>query len=143
MRAPFVHRLRVRYGECDPQGIVFNAHYVAYFDVALTELWREALGGWNAMVATGVEAIVAELGARFLAPARADDVLELHTTVARFGRTSVDLRTDVVREGTVLVEGRLRHVFVDAATWRPVPVPEWIRAGLAPYAGMGSSASAP
>ena len=118
MRAPFVHRLQVRYGECDPQGIVFNAHYVAYFDVALTELWREALGGWNAMVATGVEAGVAE-------------------------RTSVDLRTDVVREGIVLVEGRLRHVFVDTATWRPVPVPERIRAGLAPYAGMGSSASAP
>ena len=38
------HVLRVRFGECDPQGIVFNAHYVAYFDVALTELWREALG---------------------------------------------------------------------------------------------------
>ena len=28
----FVHELRVRYGECDPQGIVFNANYLAYFD---------------------------------------------------------------------------------------------------------------
>ena len=39
---PFSHRLRVRYGECDAQGIVFNANYLAYVDVALTELWREA-----------------------------------------------------------------------------------------------------
>ena len=36
----FVHELRVRYGECDPQGIVFNANYLAYFDHTVTELWR-------------------------------------------------------------------------------------------------------
>ena len=44
MAASFVHELRVRYGECDPQGIVFNANYLLYFDVAFTELWREAVG---------------------------------------------------------------------------------------------------
>jgi len=36
----FVHELRVRYGECDPQGIVFNANYLSYFDITVTELWR-------------------------------------------------------------------------------------------------------
>ena len=40
-RVSFVHELRVRYGECDPQGIVFNANYLLYFDVAFTEYWRE------------------------------------------------------------------------------------------------------
>ena len=44
MGAPFRHRIRVRWNECDPQGVVFNANYLAYFDVALTELWREAAG---------------------------------------------------------------------------------------------------
>ncbi len=44
MPADFVHELRVRYGECDPQGIVFNANYLLYFDVAFTELWR---AGWT------------------------------------------------------------------------------------------------
>ena len=34
----FVHELRVRYGECDPQGIVFNPNYLAYFDHTVTEL---------------------------------------------------------------------------------------------------------
>jgi YbgC/YbaW family acyl-CoA thioester hydrolase len=51
MRTPFVHELRVRYGECDPQGIVFNANYLLYFDVAFTELWRAAVGPWQEMVA--------------------------------------------------------------------------------------------
>ena len=47
MSEPHVHQLRVRYGECDAQGIVFNANYVAYFDVAITELWRDTVGPWE------------------------------------------------------------------------------------------------
>jgi acyl-CoA thioester hydrolase len=137
MPAAFTHPLRVRFGECDPQGIVFNAHYVAWFDVALTELWREALGSWGAMVERGVDAVVAELGVRFLSPARADDLLELAVEVEGFGTTSLRTRVDVRRDGRPLVEGRLRHVFVDGRTWTPVPAPDWIRTALAPYAVAG------
>jgi acyl-CoA thioester hydrolase len=140
---PFTHPLRVRFGECDPQGIVFNAHYVAYFDVAVTELWREALGSWAAMNERGVDAVVGEVNARLNAPARNDELLELRAWVESFGTTSLRLRIDIAREGFVLVEGRLRYVFVDRASWAPVPIPDWIREGLARYAGIGSSASAP
>src|ERR1700693_4601726 len=56
--APFIHELRVRYGECDPQGIVFNANYLLYLDVAFTELWRNAVGPWHEMVERGVDAVV-------------------------------------------------------------------------------------
>ena len=38
----FTHRIRVRYAECDPQGVVFNANYYAYYDLLMTEMWREA-----------------------------------------------------------------------------------------------------
>ena len=44
MGQTFTHRIRVRYSECDAQGVVFNANYYAYFDLLLTELWREAIG---------------------------------------------------------------------------------------------------
>ena len=47
---PLRHRLRVRYGECDPQGIVFNANYLAYLDQTFTELLRAAYGRPNATV---------------------------------------------------------------------------------------------
>jgi acyl-CoA thioester hydrolase len=131
---PFEHELRVRFGECDPQGIAFNANYVAWFDVALTELWRETLGSWGAMNARGVDAVVAELNVRFLAPARADDLITLGVAITEFGRTSVHFAVDVRRDGELLVEGRMRHVFVDGETWSPVPIPDWIRSGLATYA---------
>ena len=51
MAEPFSHRLRVRFNECDPQGVVFYANYLMYVDVAMTEFWRAAVGGYAAMVA--------------------------------------------------------------------------------------------
>ena len=131
---PFVHELRVRYGECDPQGIVFNANYLMYFDVAFTELWREAVGPWQQMVERGVDAVVGEVNARFLAPARFDDVLQLRAQITRLGNTSITTAIDVMRDGDALVEGMLRHVVVDAETWSPTGIPEWVRTGLARFA---------
>ena len=37
----FIYTFRVRYAEVDAQGIVFNAHYLTYFDCAITEYYRE------------------------------------------------------------------------------------------------------
>jgi acyl-CoA thioester hydrolase len=147
--APFTHELRVRYGECDPQGIVFNANYVAWFDQAMVELWRAALGSWNVMLERGGDMVVAEVNARFRAPARADELLSIRTSISSFGRTSLNVACDVLRDDELLVEGRIRHVYLDAATWTPAPVPDWMREALSPYlveadqAGIGSSASAP
>ncbi len=133
MTPPFVHELRVRYGECDPQGIVFNANYLLYFDVAFTELWRAAVGPWQEMVQRGVDAVVAEAGLRFRAPARYDDVLALEARVVDLGRTSLTTEIDVVRDGETLVEGRLRHVVVDVETWDKTAIPDWVREGLRGY----------
>jgi acyl-CoA thioester hydrolase len=127
----FVHELRVRYGECDPQGIVFNANYLLYFDVAFTEYWRERVGPWQEMVAGGVDAVVAEANVRFRSPARFDDVLALEVATEELGSTSTTTRIDVRRDGELLVEGRLRHVFVDTQSWSKTHMPEAIRERLA------------
>ena len=126
----FRHRLRVRYGECDPQGIVFNANYLLYFDVAFTELWREGIGPWQEMTGRGYDAVVGEARLAFRAPARFDDELDLALTIARLGRSSIATGVEILRRDELLVEGELRHVVVSAQTWRPVPMPDWIRTGL-------------
>jgi acyl-CoA thioester hydrolase len=130
----FVHELRVRYGECDPQGIVFNANYLLYFDVAFTELWRAAVGPWQQMVAEGVDAVVAEANIAFRAPARFDDQLELRAEVAQLGRSAVTTEIDVIRDGELLVAGRLRHVCVSTETWQKTDLPAWVREGLERFA---------
>jgi acyl-CoA thioester hydrolase len=131
---PFVHPLRVRYGECDPQGIVFNANYLLYFDVAFTELWRTAVGPWQEMVERGIDAVVAEANLKFRAPARFDDELHLCARVMRLGTTSITTEIDVARSGELLVQGVLRHVCVATDTWRKTDVPTWVRSGLQRFA---------
>jgi len=131
----FVHRLRVRYGECDPQGVVFNPQYLAYFDIALTELWRDGLGGYRRMTASGVDMVVAEACARYRASAGFDDELAISVAVSHLGTTSLGTAMEVRRDGSLIVEGEMRHVFVDLATRAKCPIPSGVRAGLAAYAG--------
>jgi acyl-CoA thioester hydrolase len=126
----FVHELRVRYGECDPQGIVFNANYLLYFDVAFTELWREAVGPWLEMVERGFDAVVAHSEQDFRAPARYDDVLSLPVRVVRLGSTAITTEIDVMRGSELLVAMRARHVCVATDTWEKTDVPPWVREGL-------------
>jgi acyl-CoA thioester hydrolase len=111
-----------------------------YFDVAFTELWREALGPWQQMVERGVDAVVAEANARYRAPARFDDVIRLRARVTRLGTTSITTEIDVMRDGELLVEGRLQHVIVDAKTWKKTEIPEWVREGLEPYVVTAAAA---
>ena len=131
---PFVHRLRVRFHECDPQGVVFNAHYFAYFDIALTEMWRAAFGSYQSVVDQGTDVVVVEAAATYRAPARFDDEIDVELAIARLGNTSMTTETAVRRDGELLVEGRLVHVFVDPATMAKQEIPAHVRAGLEPYA---------
>ena len=126
------HRIRVRYGECDPQGIVFNAHYLAYADIAITELFRAALGSWSVITERGYDAVVAEAKLRFRAPARFDDEIGLHAAVTSLGNTSMTTLIEIRRGEETLVEVELRHVFMSRETWQKTPIPDWVRDALSP-----------
>lgn len=129
---PFVHRLRVRYAECDPQGVLFNANYLAYIDHTITELWRAAYGGYQTMLDRGVDIVVAEVRMRFLGSARFDEELALEATVTHMGTTSITSAHRFRRTGgELLLDAEIRHVFIDRATTAKTPLPDWARDGLA------------
>jgi acyl-CoA thioester hydrolase len=125
--------LRVRYGECDPQGVVFNANYLAFFDVIITEFWREAIGDYNDMLDAGTDMVVAESRIRFLGPAAFDEEVDFELRVSRLGNTALGTRIDASVGDRPVVAGEMRHVFIDPATKQKCPMPENIRAGLEPY----------
>jgi acyl-CoA thioester hydrolase len=128
----FRNTLRVRYQECDPQGVVYFARYPEYYDISLTELWRERLGGYQAMVDTGADLVVAEQSLRYLAPARFDELIDVELDVTHLGTTSVSWAYTISRAGELLVEGAIRHVFIDPPTKAKRPIPDTIRAALEP-----------
>jgi acyl-CoA thioester hydrolase len=136
LSGPFRHRLRVRYNECDPQNVVFNANYLMYFDLTMSELWRE-LGGYQAMVDSGVDMVVAEARVRYRAPLRFDDEFEVQATIAKLGDTSMETEILAVRDGQTVAEGDLRHVFIESGGGAKAPIPERIRSGLARYSPAG------
>jgi acyl-CoA thioester hydrolase len=129
---PFRHRLRVRYNECDPQGVVFNANYLTYFDLTMTELWRE-LGGYQAMVEAGVDMVVAEARVRYRSPLRFDEVFECEATVTNLGETSMSAGIALLRDGVPAADGELRYVFIETGGGAKQPIPEAIRDRLSAY----------
>jgi acyl-CoA thioester hydrolase len=134
---PLRHQLRVRYAECDLQGVVFNSHYLVYFDTSLAELWRRAFGGYRGVLDRGLDVVVAEAQLRFRAPARFDEELTLEMSLQRVGETSITSAHRVSRDDELVVEGMLRHVLVDLSTLTKTPIPDWMREGLAPWVVQG------
>jgi acyl-CoA thioester hydrolase len=137
MPEPFRHRLRVRWSECDLQGVVFYPQYLAYLDHTVTELWREGVGPYMQIVQEhGVEMVVAEAGMRYRDSARFDDELEIAASVTRLGSTSVTTAFRIARvaDGALLTEGELRHVFVDAESFAKREIPAAVRSGLERFA---------
>jgi acyl-CoA thioester hydrolase len=95
-------------------------------------LWREAAGGYAAMMKDGLDLQVVEATARYKAPARFDDELDIAIDVTHLGTTSMVTDLRVTREGELLVEGRLVHVFVDLAEMEKIPIPAEMREALGP-----------
>jgi acyl-CoA thioester hydrolase len=136
MAEPFRHRLRVRWSECDLQGVVFYPNYLAYFDHLLTELWREAVGPYGDITQLGIDLVVAEARVRYRVSARFDDELDVVAAISRLGTTSMTtgLRIERVDDGALLAEGELRHVFVDPASFEKREIPADVRGGLRRFA---------
>lgn len=131
MTTPFSHTLRVRYSECDAQGIVFNANWFLFVDVAMTEFWRHTLDGYMGLPKQyGVEVVMAQNGANFRQPAYFDDEIKVTPTVTKLGNSSLRMEFTVTRGDDLLWEAFAIYVFVNHETMRPTPIPDDIRVKL-------------
>lgn len=124
----FIHRLRVRWAEVDMQKIVFNAHYLMYFDTAISDYWRAlALPYEAAMQQLGGDLYVKKSTLEYHASARYDDLLDIGLTCARIGNSSIQFTGGVFLGEQLLVTGELLYVFADPATQTSKPVPSALR----------------
>lgn len=119
---------RIRYGECDQQGIVFNAHYMAYIDDAV-DCWLRELDPRFETV-TGWEVTVKRSEITWSGPARFGETLTLDLSVGRWGNTSFDVVAAGHVEGRAVIESVTTYVVVDHDDFRPRPIPDALRAHL-------------
>ena len=126
-----LERLRVRWAEIDAQQIVFNAHYLGYFDTAVGAYWRAlALPYADTMKSLGGDLYVRKSTVEYLGSAHYDDLLDIGVRCARVGTTSFTVQCAVFRGDELLVHGELVYVFADVAQQRPLPVPPALRQTL-------------
>lgn len=123
---------KIRYSDCDPQGIVFNGNYASYWDDALTDWFEEAGYGGSDMGGTGLDVVAARIEMDFRASAALGDTIETRVAVESFGNTSMTLGFTTLRlsDGSVVTEGKEVIVFVDPETFRPQPIPDEVKARL-------------
>ncbi len=114
----FRHELSVRYGECDAQGVVFNAHYLAYCDHAMDEFLRAV-----APPRTDVELMLKAAHLVWHAPLRYREVVVMECSVVRWGTTSMDVHF-LGRVGEqVRFEATITYVAVADPQGRALPIP--------------------
>jgi len=131
MSSRFRYYLRVRYGECDAQKVVFNSRYAEYVDIATSEFLR-ALGFGQAFIEGSLDFQLVKQTIEWKAPAHYDQVLEIALHATRLGNTSFTLATEfrVAGEEPVIVTVETVNVLVDAHTLRKMPLPADLRTAL-------------
>lgn len=127
----FFHPLRVRWAEVDMQKIVFNAHYLMYFDTAMADYWRAlALPYEASLQALQGDLYVRKATLEYHASARADERIDVGLRCSRIGNSSLVFEGGVFRGDNLLVSGELVYVFADPVTQTSRPVPEQLRSLL-------------
>ncbi|HEU4589661.1 MAG TPA: tol-pal system-associated acyl-CoA thioesterase [Steroidobacteraceae bacterium] len=123
----FAWRTRVYWEDTDGGGVVYYANYLAFMERARTE-WLRSLGHSQQEIAQqfGFVFAVAEAHVHYRKPARLDDELTISCEPIPEGRASIRFRQRITRADTVIAEGEVRVVCVDAKSFRPRALPDFI-----------------
>jgi acyl-CoA thioester hydrolase len=119
----FCLRFRVRYGECDGQGVVFNARWGDFVDIAVGEFSRAVFG----VITESLDWMLVKQTIEWRAPARYDDVIDAFVRTLGIGTTSFTIETVFSRAGAHLARCETIYVMVDPKTQTKRPVPDSAR----------------
>ena len=122
--------VRVRWMECDAQGIVYNGAYLGYLEIGQAEYYRNLGFAIYIIPQSGYfDFAVVKSTQEFKAPAKVDEIIELHVRVSKIGNTSLTLNLEIYPEGSDRLLTSIETVYVgyDAATESSRPVPDAIR----------------
>ena len=124
----FSHRMRVRWVEVDMQKIVFNGHYLMYFDTAVTDYWRQlAMPYAETMQQLGGDLFVKKASVEYHASAEMDDFLEVCMRCDRVGNSSMNFAGAIFRGDELLITSELVYVYADPVAKKSQPIPAPLR----------------
>ena len=127
----FSHRMRVRWVEVDMQNIVFNGHYLMYFDTAVTDYWRNlAMPYAETLHQLGGDLFVKKASVEYHASAEMDDFLDVCMRCDRIGNSSMTFVGAIFRGDELLITSELIYVYADPVAKKSLPIPSSLRGML-------------
>jgi acyl-CoA thioester hydrolase len=124
------HQVRVRFGDCDMQQVVFNANYLAYIDDAVDQWFREALEPHGGHEQLGFDFMVKKITLEWQSPARYREILVLDCSVSRWGRTSFDVTVQASVGERPVLTAVLVYVSTVPGEATAAPIPGVVRQAL-------------
>jgi acyl-CoA thioester hydrolase len=129
----FATDLKVRFNETDAQGVVHNAVYLVWFEIARVAYLGQFRGGYKGLVESGVDATTVEAFVRYRDVSRFDDALTIHVRASdvRGARFRFDYAIERTSDPAgIVAEGWTAHACIDARTLRPTRMPGWLVEGI-------------
>ena len=137
----FSTELSVRFAETDAQGIAHNSVYLVWFEIARVEYLARHAGGYPALRAQGIEALVLESHVRYLLPVRFADLLTIRARCVDVRGARFRYEYAVDRGEERVADGWTNHAIVDAHTLRPTRVPPSLAEAIARAEAASSPSS--
>ncbi|MFN3528469.1 MAG: acyl-CoA thioesterase [Bacteroidia bacterium] len=132
----FVHETsyRVRYADTDQMQYVYYGNYARLYEIGRVEAMRALGYSYRSFEESGIMMPVLDLQAKYLAPARYDELLCIRTTVLEMPGVRIKFKYEVIGEdGTLQNEAFTTLVFVNRQTNKPCKGPDYFLNALAPY----------
>ncbi len=123
---PFSTEVRIRFAETDAQGIAHHASFVVWLEVARVAFLERYAGGYQAIRERGIEALTTEVSLRYHRAASFDERLTVWTRCVDMRGARFTYEYAITRGDELVADGYTRHATVDAATYRPTRVPDWL-----------------
>jgi len=129
LESRFFHEIRVRWSEIDAQQVVFNGHYLNFFDIALNEFFRhQGIQNANMVSEHGCDFFAKKATIEYHLPAHFDELLRVYVSVQRIGNSSIVFEFDIRRDEAQIVSGEIVYVCFDVQNRRPLTIPDQLKA---------------
>ena len=133
-------RIRVRWADCDAQGIVFNGAYFSYLEVAMAAYYRNlGIALYDPEGRRHFDTATVKATLEYISPALVDDVLDAYWRVERIGNSSITTRAEIYnsRSGDLVLKAEVIHVDYDSDAGTSRPVPDDLRRLIETYESSG------
>ena len=127
-----IHSLKVRYSEIDSQAIVYNSHYLTYYDISLSELLDQAFNQEEYIHQTQNEFHTVNVNMSYKAPANLNDILEVYSAVKKIGNSSITFIQEIYKKNSDILLNTCEIIWVNThqPTHKAVQIPNDIRERL-------------